>query len=671
MEQLQPILKHRFWIIFGLVVLVPLVGWVLGKGSITKATEDQIKKIESAEDGLPEGSEHPNDNWIKALQARNEARAETYKKEARHLWQLHQREFTDTWPPRIQPLMKDAGYRQPGNREARIAYRSEFPLRVIPMLEQTLQVVSQDQETGRITGKVFMQPGLLPVERYRALLKENPPSWEQMWDAHEDSRLLRQILLAIRRVNEGAQSPVDAPVRQVGLLELHGGSVVTEGAAAGPAEGGYGSEGAGYGGGDGYGGASMMPSGMGMGGESPYGGAYGGEGGGGRGGAAGANFDVPPPEEFGPPDKLAAAGGEGGEYGGGEYGAGPAAPSAMGTGGGGANPYAGGMMGMAGAQGAADADRYIHDDPSLPFKTRGFKLVVVMKEDALPQLYTELNSMRFPARIVRLHFQEKNLDLQGMSIFSGTGAGASGFSRYGSGAGGGYGEGEGEGSYGAGASMPGMMPGAVGGGMGGPGVSLGGQPSLSLGSATGGASTGYPRSGLGGGLPGLGGGLPGLGGGITGGTGAAANTRANNELASMHQAAMEDPELAQVLIMGIMTIYQPPQQGDAAASANGAEQPGGLTPPSAEQPQPAEAAPGTAAGEKPVPEPKPVLNDGETKDSEVPDGTPAGGTTPPETPNTPADAASPASATPPKANGEGSQPPEDAVPETESAAPGP
>jgi len=224
MEKLQPLIKHRFWILSGLVVVLSLLGWYLGSNNLAASTKKQTEKINSTEANLPTGDIHPNQDWILGIQERNSYRADQSNKNAT---ELHAKQviFMD-WPAPIAANFNGVPYRQPAistskqNKEdIPQFYRTFYKKDVIDSLPQIVKPFNKDTGQGIVEFRVD-QMGYFPN------WVTYTPTWDEMWDVQEDYWLTRSLLTAIAKVNsqEKATNHDDAVIQAINKIELHAGS---------------------------------------------------------------------------------------------------------------------------------------------------------------------------------------------------------------------------------------------------------------------------------------------------------------------------------------------------------------------------------------------------------------------------------------------------------------
>ena len=537
MEKLQPFLKQRYWICFGLALIFILVGWWSASGDLAAKTEVRKKSVDDSFSSADKGKTDPNKDWVAGGKKENDLDSGSYKTASLQLWKRQQ--AAREWPEQIRSEMQKIAYFADVNsKETRERWVSIYEKQI----EDLLKIVQPFQpDTGE--GLVVVDANRITKQPFNKWQIDYPSS-NEIWSNQEDIWLLKALLTSISKTNESATRITESQVPEIKQLTLRGGDRKTKpGTTSGGGMGGMG--GGGKMGSGGMGGAEMGS--LGMGGDGGMGGMSGAGGGGAAShshpgtafeGSSGGDLLT---EEFG---AVAGAGGGMGGFGslGGSEGA---MMSGMGS------PKSGSGAGPAAS---TKEVRYVDDaEKDQGYKTRAFLLDVLIRDDRLPDLLAKLTNSDFPVEIVRVEIKSRSV---------GGGGGMSGGYGGGEGMSGGYGGGEGmSGGYGGGEGMSG---GYGSGSMSGGGVGM--LSGESLGGMAGGSGKGGGMSpGIGGG-GGIGGSFSGLGGmqgegGYSGegsgtgmmGVGAASGTDALN-------AAMADPLLIDVRIGGLLTLYMTPEE---------------------------------------------------------------------------------------------------------------
>ncbi|MCH9656674.1 MAG: hypothetical protein K0U86_22720 [Planctomycetes bacterium] len=362
MDKLKPIIVHKFWIILFIALLLPVVGWSMATGSLSKEIDERKSAIDKAFTDAQVPPNPPNQTWSTALQQINKEKDQYIGQSHKKLWENQKSLFI--WPANIAPLMKNTPYRGEISRVPKTQYRTAYRFEILRAHKLAKPFSLRDG-----TGTVDINPNVIPHVPLDKWKTQNPTS-KEMWDAQEDVWLVSSILQAISEVNKGATNIGESAVRQISVLELRGGTFGEESGDSG-------------GGGDGD---SAMDD---MGGV----GGFGGGGGGGRraaddgkDGMQNIDIEMDLTEIFGNDADTS----ESEDDGSGES---AEADGAI---------IPGGFGGGSGRGASAKRKRYYQEAEELPYKTRAFYIKAVIQSGKLPNLLTELTNMPWPAEIVRV-----------------------------------------------------------------------------------------------------------------------------------------------------------------------------------------------------------------------------------------------------------------------------
>ncbi|NNJ27954.1 hypothetical protein [Alienimonas chondri] len=540
MDKLQPLITHRFWIALGLTICLALGAWWMGTGALSEQISADEAKVEGTI--VSEATMKPNPDWIEEAEQERLIREQELRDAAMTL--ATTQEDLRTWPESYQQYVEGVEYFKPiagGGPEGRKG-REQYRFVYEPQIEQLRESLRPyDFETQ--TGVMSVPEGVLPTFD-TSTWQSNPPLSMTVWSAQEDIWLMRELLKQLNLVNAGANTILKAPLKEIQSFKLRGGAGLEEPegvAAAGAMSGGYESE-------------NSMTSPMGM--ESSGMDGYDAElgaGGAGGGGAIDKDLLFTLDDEIGPEDGLdqdasliapalapaeadaAAGSGIGSVDGNSTYSGESSSPGFsdyddFGSGGVGAGKkeYVSPGGGM----------RYITSKPEVPYRTRAFRMQLVVDHRHLTDVLANLSNSAWPVEIVRVHLAE------GAKPVGPRAAGARGPAR--------RGMEEGGSPFGGGSSSPFR---------GGSSSPFGGGPS------------GRPSRGLGlrssGGLGGAGLRSPRFGG--------PTNRPAANPN-DPYLVAMADPYLATVVIGGVMTIYKPRTEEELALGALQEEMEAGAAP---------------------------------------------------------------------------------------------
>lgn len=514
MEKLQPILKQKYWICFGLSLIFVLFGWWNASGDLAAKTTERKTSVEGSFSKAGQGATDPNESWVVGGKKENEEDKGAYKTASLQLWERQQ--TAREWPEQIRAEMKKITYfADVPSKETRERWASIYRNQI----EDLLKIVQPfKNDTGE--GLVVVDANRITRQPYDSW-RINKPTSNEIWSNQEDIWLLKALLTSISKTNDSATRITESQVREIRSLRLRGGDPKTKPGAVGTKAGGMmgGAMSSGMGGGGGMGGGE----------DAMYAGGM-------VGGGAGAVSHSHPGTSF--------EGKAGGDVLIEEFGA-VAGAAGMGAMGGpgmsmpGGEGYSGAMSSASslgsGKSAAKKEVRYVHDaEKDQGYKTRAFLLDVVVRDERLPDLLAKLTNSDFPVEIVRVEILSRAAGASG-------GMGANGMSGYG-GESSGYGGGM-PGGFGDPSSMSGMpggssmmMPGSAGGY-----EELGGGGSNGFAGYGVGAEGGYPAGESGILEPGIGG----------------ATAMKGLEVVKV---AMADPLLIEVRIGGLLTLYMTPEE---------------------------------------------------------------------------------------------------------------
>ncbi len=372
MDKLKPILAQKFWIMFAVVLIMPLAGYFMTKGKLSAEITERRDKLNKTFTGIPSGTGVPNDSWTNKLNDTTGVQKVHNIRANQELW-LKQKERM-FWTKDIAPYMANAEYfkdlvkpEQNGN-QVLFKYPRSYPSQIRALWEivDPLDDGVNLRDSNKRRKVAFALTDVHQSAKMNVDDANIERSFGEIWGAQEDIWLQMELLHAIRRMNENAISQGDASIKQLGKILLFGGTKATGDATASSAAatGGASSE---------MSGAMMMPFGGGGGGQRPD-------------GAASVSTDINYGEEF---DVSKEDGGGGGtmmkDLSKGYSSGGPSDPNA-------------------GAAGGAKTEvkRYIDFDEKQAYKRRGFYIKLVMDHRKVPDLLAELMNSPFPVEIVRV-----------------------------------------------------------------------------------------------------------------------------------------------------------------------------------------------------------------------------------------------------------------------------
>ncbi len=394
MKQLEPILKYHFWILLFIGIVMAVVGWWMTTGQMQAATSARRAKIEEANKKIKDLKDVPSKDYEEKLKVINGEQDKLIRQS--RAWLYARQKERMVWPSWIREASAPLKYMEEfKDTRHHIIYRNRYMEEVERVYEVPRPITPEHPD-----GLVMFPFSAMPHREWG----DEPPTSKQMWESMEDLWLLEPLLQAILEANGGVNgSRHDASIVAIEYIRLHGGDRSKIGQAA-SMSGGGGGGGMGADAGPGLG-AMGMGMGMGMGVGDPK--------------AMGAlatrsmstsgpgvgSFDLNQVDDLGDPGTGDAGGGGGGGI-----------PGTMGMG---ANTDedrpvigafgGGGFGGMLSSSAEEVGRRYIDDDPALPYRTRGFKLTVVMDHLKVPDLFAQLTSndhSPWPVKILRMNVAE-------------------------------------------------------------------------------------------------------------------------------------------------------------------------------------------------------------------------------------------------------------------------
>lgn len=375
MDKLKPILAQKFWIFFGIVLILPLAGYFMTKGELAAQISSRWEGLNKTFNEIPAGTDSPNEEWSKGLQALNEKQALHIRLAQEALWRAQKAKMR--WPDDITAVMNKAEYFMPvspenGGSDAQFKYKYDYPreLRRLWEIVDPLDDGKNLRDSDKRRKVAFAMSDLYQTNMGR--WKDFPPTFPDIWACQEDIWLQTELLQAIARLNASSISQGDAFIKQLGPILLFGGSKATGTATAASAP-------------------TDMPaagSDLGMFGGPTMGG------GNRRNEFAPASAEINLAEEFNvwnDPNVLSGRGGAGGMSAGGMPDGGMYSESTA------AAPTTGGAAGA-----ASESKRYLDEVAAQPYKRRGFYIKVVMDHTKVPEFIAELMNSPFPVEIVRV-----------------------------------------------------------------------------------------------------------------------------------------------------------------------------------------------------------------------------------------------------------------------------
>ena len=161
MEKLQPLLKHKFWIIGGVVLLVTLVGWWIGTSAKAAYIEQRWATLSALQ--VAPGSNTPNQDYIDQIGKVIEVLDKRQDVLDNRLYESQK--SLHTWPRNVAKYMDGKQFRDPASYSALQIYAREHYDEYMAMVKQ-LPLYTWDDNGGEY-GIVYVQDIKKPDVKFK------------------------------------------------------------------------------------------------------------------------------------------------------------------------------------------------------------------------------------------------------------------------------------------------------------------------------------------------------------------------------------------------------------------------------------------------------------------------------------------------------------------------
>ena len=103
MDKLEPLVRHRFWILFAVSLPLAVAGYFLANSEMQAATESRESTLERVLREVPPGTSEPNKDYADKLAAINKDLQQENDVEIQKLWEAQRERMT--WPEIVLPYL--------------------------------------------------------------------------------------------------------------------------------------------------------------------------------------------------------------------------------------------------------------------------------------------------------------------------------------------------------------------------------------------------------------------------------------------------------------------------------------------------------------------------------------------------------------------------------------
>ncbi|MCA9092210.1 MAG: hypothetical protein KDA68_01885 [Planctomycetaceae bacterium] len=244
MDKLQPIIRNKFWIFAAIAILAPIYPWMSTISEMKAAYTTKEGEIKSAFSSIPKDQSPPNSNWKQPVDEATSKQTERYVETQDMLWEMQKPLLV--WPDEIKAeIVKNSvpfwgelptsALRTYKNRYVVYKYqlwknvlRAFTPKAPAPITSVATSPSGSKPETEKtkpgeeIVAFPFTDLPLPELEESQVDL-----SSKEVWEAQEDLWLLESLFKSIAKVNRQqpipAQSQMNAVIKQIYKIEFMGG----------------------------------------------------------------------------------------------------------------------------------------------------------------------------------------------------------------------------------------------------------------------------------------------------------------------------------------------------------------------------------------------------------------------------------------------------------------
>ncbi len=220
MDQLKLAWVYRFWIVVGVVAVMPIVGYFIDTSSLAKSADAKARELEGIKTGLDAKLKgpFPNENWVNAVNEKKDL----LDGQVGGAWiELYERQKPiKTFPKEVHDTFIQKGPKGDVDVATRLEYQKIF-------MNQYYDLIRSVDPVGLQGSKQ-----LVILDADKVLLAKSPtwitagfaPTVGEAWLAQEKIWILRAVMDVVRRANKDATSWNNAPVKRILTIDLFYGS---------------------------------------------------------------------------------------------------------------------------------------------------------------------------------------------------------------------------------------------------------------------------------------------------------------------------------------------------------------------------------------------------------------------------------------------------------------
>jgi hypothetical protein len=233
MDQLKLALEHKFWILAGLAILLPPIGWWAATDNLATETASRTKTIDGYDKRIPDSKNAPNEKWIAGAKQIDRELTVSVAQSQERLFDHQMSEMTE--PQVVQEALAQCKVKYRGDGGPTQEFLDAKDFFVHSYAEDWKNVVNLIRPFKMSTGDGLVlisddptQQEALPITRHGEVEQWRQTlgfTSSQMWDVQEDIWFLRSLMQAIAKVNQGATEIGNARIKKLNEVRLRGGDL--------------------------------------------------------------------------------------------------------------------------------------------------------------------------------------------------------------------------------------------------------------------------------------------------------------------------------------------------------------------------------------------------------------------------------------------------------------